>query len=424
MCRRRLRNVARRLVFPGRILMTLFRYKALSPAGEALDGQMDAASAAEVIAKLQDAGNIPVEAKPADEAGGGGLAGLFKRSEMNSAQVLQFTQQLATLLGAGQPLDRALQILLDLPESEAARRVIERIRETVRGGAPLSQALEQQHGVFNRLYINMVRAGEVGGSLHDTLKRLADYLERSKALRESVINAMIYPSILVLMVFGALFVLLGFVVPQFMPLFEDMDVELPLLTKVVMGVGNLVSDYWWLILALLIGAMVWMRRSLREPANRLRFDAWVLRRGLIGGLIARLETARLARTLGTLVHNGVPLLTALSIAKNVMGNTALSEAVEVAAKDVKTGGGLAPSLGKSKLFPRLALQMVAVGEESGELDGMLTKVADTFDVEVKHTVDRLLAALVPAVTIFMAIVVAMIMLAILIPIFQLTNAVG
>jgi general secretion pathway protein F len=161
--------------------MPLYRYKALSPVGESLDGQMEAVSAAEVIAKLQDAGNIPVEAKPADEGGGSGLAALFKRAEMSTAQVLQFTQQLATLLGAGQPLDRALQILLDLPESKEARRVIERIRETVRGGAPLSQALEQQHGVFSRLYVNMVRAGEVGGSLHDTLKRLADYLERSKA---------------------------------------------------------------------------------------------------------------------------------------------------------------------------------------------------------------------------------------------------
>jgi general secretion pathway protein F len=404
--------------------MPLFRYKALSPAGESLDGQMEAASAAEVIARLQDAGNIPVEARPADEAGGGGLAGLFRRSEMSASQVLQFTQQLATLLGAGQPLDRALQILLDLPESPTARRVIERIRETVRGGAPLSQALEQQHGVFSRLYINMVRAGEVGGSLHDTLKRLADYLERRKALRESVINALIYPSILVAMVFGALLLLLGYVVPQFLPLFQDMDVELPLLTSVVLAVGNVVSAWWWLILAALVGLAFVLRRRLQDPEQRLAFDAWLLRRGLVGGLVARLETARLARTLGTLVHNGVPLLTALSIAKNVMANTALSAAVDAAAKDVKTGGGLALSLGKSKLFPRLALQMVAVGEESGELDGMLTKVADTFDVEVKNTVDRLLAALVPAVTIFMAVVVALIMMAILIPIFSLTNAVG
>ena len=403
--------------------MAMFRYKALSPVGDALEGLMEAASAEEVISKLQDAGNIPVDAKPADDAGGG-LKAMFKRAEMGNAQVLQFTQQLSTLLGAGQPLDRALQILLDLPESAAARKVIDRVRESVRGGTPLSQALEQQHGVFSRLYVNMVRAGEVGGSLHDTLRRLAEYLERSKALRESVVNALIYPSILVLMVFGALLLLLGYVVPQFLPLFEDMDVELPILTKVVLYAGNFVSGYWWLLIALAIGAVVMFRRRLNDPDKRRGFDAWILRRGLVGGLIARLETARLSRTLGTLVHNGVPLLTALSIARNVMGNLAMSDAIEVATDDVKTGGGLAPALSKSKLFPRLALQMVAVGEESGELDGMLTKVADTFDVEVKNTVERLLAALVPAVTIFMAIVVALIMMAILIPIFELTNAVG
>ena len=404
--------------------MPQFRYKAFNAAGETIEGQMEAASVDEVVVKLQDAGHLLLEARPADAGEGRGLAGLLRRADMSQAQVLQFTQQLATLMAAGQPLDRALQILLDMPETPAARRVIDRIRETVRGGAPLSQALEQQSGVFSRLYINMVRAGEVGGSLDDTLKRLADYLERSKPLRESVINAMIYPSILVLMVFGTLLLLLGYVVPQFLPLFEDMDVELPLLTKIVMVAGNFVRGYWWLLLAALVGALVLLRRYLADPEKRLGFDAWILRRGMVGGLIARLETARLARTLGTLVHNGVPLLTALSIARNVMGNRALSEAVEVASGEVKTGGGLSLALGRSKLFPRLALQMVAVGEESGELDTMLTKVADTFDLEVRNTVERLLAALVPTVTVFMAIVVALIMMAILIPIFSLTSAVG
>ena len=404
--------------------MPQFRYKALSSAGDPIDGVMEAASAEEVVARLQDAGNLPLDARPADDAHGGGLAAMLRRAPMNAAQVLQFTQQLATLLGAGQPLDRALQILLDLPDSQEARRVIERIRDAVRGGTPLSQALEQQDGVFSRLYVNMVRAGEVGGSLDDTLKRLADYLERSKALRESVINALIYPSILVLMVFGALLLLLGYVVPQFLPLFEDMDVEMPLLTRIVMATGGVVSSYWWLILAALVGGFVLFRKRLQDPEKRRVFDAWVLKRGLVGSLIARLETARLARTLGTLVHNGVPLLTALSIARNVMGNLALSDAVEVATGEVKTGGGLSQALARSKLFPRLALQMIAVGEESGELDTMLTKVADTFDIEVKNTVERLLAALVPAVTVFMAAVVALIMMAILIPIFSLTNAVG
>lgn len=404
--------------------MAQFRYRALSSAGDPVDGVMEAASAEEVVARLQDAGNLPLDARPAEDNGGSGLTSLLRRAPMNGAQVLQFTQQLATLLGAGQPLDRALQILLDLPDSPDARRVIERIRDAVRGGTPLSQAMEQQENVFSRLYINMVRAGEVGGSLDDTLTRLADYLERSKALRESVINALIYPSILVLMVFGALILLLGYVVPQFLPLFEDMDVEMPLLTRLVMATGTLVSGYWWLLLALLIGGVIWFRRVLRDPEKRRAFDAWALRRGLVGGLLARLETARLTRTLGTLVHNGVPLLTALSIARNVMGNLALSDAVEVATAQVKTGSGLSIALGRSKLFPRLALQMIAVGEESGEMDTMLTKVADTFDIEVKNTIDRLLAALVPAVTVFMAIIVAMIMMAILIPIFSLTSAVG
>lgn len=405
--------------------MPLFRYKAFSPAGEAIDGAMEAASAEEVIAKLQDAGNLPVEAKPADSVHGGGLFGLFgKRAELNADQVLQFTQQLATLLGAGQPLDRALQILLDLPDSEGARKLIERVRDEVRGGAPLSSALEHQPGVFSKLYINMVRAGEVGGSLHDTLSRLADYLERSKSLKESVINALIYPCILVAMVVGSLVLLLGYVVPQFMPLFQDLGAELPILTRIVLSVGDVLNDGWWLILLGMIALVIVVRRMLADAQRRDRIDAWLLGRGRIGDLLAKIETARLARTLGTLLHNGVPLLAALGIARNVMGNRALVQSVDAAAEDVKTGGGLAAALARSKRFPRLALQMVQVGEESGELDGMLLRVADTFDVEVRNTLDRLLSALVPALTILMAGVIAMIVLAILLPILDLSTVVG
>jgi len=405
--------------------MPLFRYKAYSPAGDALDGQMDAASAEEVIARLQDAGNIPVEARPADAGDHGSLlAMLTRRPDLNAAQVLQFTQQLATLLGAGQPLDRALQILLELPESEKARKVIERVREAVRGGAPLSQALEHEHGVFSRLYVNMVRAGEVGGALHETLMRLALYLERSKTLRDGVVNAMIYPVILIVLVMGSLLFLMGYVVPTFIPLLEDMGGEIPPLTAAVLGFGNFVQGWWGGLILLVIGAVVVLRSQLKDPAKRLAFDAWLLQRGLVGSLVARLETARLARTLGTLARNGVPLLTALSIGKNVVGNTAIAEAVEEATKDVKTGGGLAVSLGRSKRFPRLALQMIQVGEESGELDTMLERVADTFDVEVKNTLDRLMAAIVPVTVIGMAVLIALIMLAILEPIFSLSNAMG
>ena len=405
--------------------MPLFRYKAFSPAGDAIDGAMEAASAEEVIAKLQDAGNLPVEAKPADSVHGGGLFGLFgRRAELNAEQVLLFTQQLATLLGAGQPLDRALQILLDLPDSEGARKLIERVRDEVRGGAPLSSALEHQPGVFSKLYINMVRAGEVGGSLHDTLRRLADYLERSKALKGNVINALIYPIILMVMVIGSLFLLLGYVVPQFMPLFEDIGAELPMLTRIVLGVGNVINEGWWVMLIGLVLGVVLLRRALADPVRRDRIDAWLLGRGRVGDLIAKIETARLARTLGTLLHNGVPLLAALGIARNVLGNRALVQSVDAAAEDVKTGGGLAAALARSKRFPRLALQMVQVGEESGELDGMLLRVSDTFDTEVRNTLDRLLSALVPVLTIVMAGIIAMVVLAILIPILELSSIVG
>ncbi|HET8942935.1 MAG TPA: type II secretion system F family protein [Rudaea sp.] len=403
--------------------MALYLYKSVTPSGEILEGQMDVASNDEVIAKIQDAGNIPLDVREAGDGGGASaLGGMFKRTAMNATAVLQFTQQLSTLLGAGQPLDRALQILLELPESEKARRIVERIRDHVRGGAPLSDGLEAEHGVFSRLYVNMVRAGEIGGSLDTTLARLADYLQRSKALKENVINAMIYPAILVVMVFAALFVLLIFVVPQFAPMFKDMGVELPLLTQVVLFIGDTLRSWWWAMAIAIFFIFVMFRRKLAEPEFRLAFDARMLKARVFGALIGKLETARLARTLGTLLKNGVPLLTALGIVRNVLGNSALTEAVDNAAEDVKTGGGLALALGRSKRFPRLAIQMIAVGEESGMLDDMLLKVADTFDTEAKNTVDRLLAAMVPVLTLVMTGAVGFIMMAILLPIMSISGS--
>jgi len=404
--------------------MALYRYKAVTVTGEVLEGQFDVASNDEAVAKIKDAGNIPLEVHAADGGDSGSVFGRFSRRQaINQTQVLQFTQQLATLLGAGQPLDRALQILLELPESDKAKRIIERVRDHVRGGGALSDALEAEPGVFSRLYVNMVRAGEVGGSLDVTLARLTNYLERAKALRESVINALIYPAILVVMVFGALFVLLAFVVPRFLPMFKDMNVELPMITKIVLFVGTTLQDWWWLIAALIFGGVMLLRRRLAEPAVRLAWDARALKMRIVGPLVARLETARLARTLGTLLKNGVPLLTAITIGRNVLGNTALAEAVDKAGEEVKTGGGLAFALGQSKRFPKLALQMISVGEESGALDDMLMKVADTFDVEARNTVDRLLAAMVPVLTVVMTGVVAIIMMAILLPILSITSSI-
>ena len=405
--------------------MSLYHYQALNARGELLDGQMEAASTTEVIARLQEQGHLPVEAKLASESRGASIwKGLFKPKPFAGPRLVQFTQQLATLLGAGQPLDRALGILLELPEDEASKRTITDVRDAVRGGSALSTALDRQHGTFSRLYVNMVRAGEAGGSLHETLQRLGDYLERSRALRGRVINALIYPAILLLMVSGSVLFLLGYVVPQFAAMYASLDAELPIFTRMVLGLGLFVRDWWFVLVIVPALLLWWFDRKRRDPEFRVKFDEWLLRQKFVGQLVARLETARLARTLGTLLRNGVPLLTALGIGRNVLGNLVLQADVEAAANEVKSGIGLSSALGRSKRFPKLALQMIQVGEESGALDTMLLKTADTFESETGMALDRMLAALVPVVTMLLAGVVMVVILAVLTPIYDLTNAIG
>ncbi|WP_312318481.1 type II secretion system F family protein [Stenotrophomonas sp.] len=406
--------------------MPQYRYKALNAHGEVFDGQMEAASEAEVAARLQDQGHLPMETRVAADGSAGAVswATLLRRKPFDGAALVQFTQQLATLLGAGQPLDRALGILLELPEDERSRRVITDIRDIVRGGAALSTALERQHGLFSRLYINMVRAGEAGGSLHETLQRLADYLERSRELKGRVINALIYPAILLAVVGGALMFLLGYVVPQFAVMYESLDVALPWFTQWVLNVGLLVRDYWLVLVVVPCVVLLLMERKLRQPAFRLAADGWLLERKGVGGLVAKLETARLARTLGTLLRNGVPLLAGLGIARNVLGNRALAADVDTASDEVKNGNGLSAALSRGKRFPRLALQMIQVGEESGALDTLLLKTADTFEQESARAIDRLLSALVPVITLVLASVVGLVIVAVLVPLYDLTNAIG
>ena len=403
--------------------MALFRYKAVTATGETLVGEMEAGSREEVVVRLQDAGNVPIEAAEAGSGGGLALAALFRRGAMNGAQLAIFTSQLGTLLGAGQPLDRALATLSENAPTEAMRAMVDRIKDGVRSGTPLSNVLEQQHGAFSRLFVNMVRAGEVSGSLTDTLKRLADYLESSRQLRATVVNALIYPAILVAMVIFALFALMLVVVPNFQPIFEQLGDNLPLITSVVLFIARSLQSFWWLMLLAIVGSVWLIAEQYRKPESRRRIEQWLLARGGIGTLITKVETARLARTLGTLVKNGVPLLSALTIARNVLGNTVIAAAVEKASEEVKTGSGLAFALGTSKRFPKLALSMVAVGEESGELDGMLMKVADTFDADVKNSVERLLAAMVPAITAIMTVMVGGIMLAIVLPLLSMSELV-
>ncbi len=404
--------------------MPLFEYKAVSPAGETVRGTMEAGSEELVISKLQEGGNIPISAHAAGQGSFNLDALRLKKRGMNVREVGQFTQQLATLLGAGLPLDRSLQVLLELSENERIKMTVTAVRNHVREGGSLSDALDAQHGSFSRLFINMVRAGEIGGSLDKTLDRLADYLERSKDLKDSVVAAMIYPMMLMVLAGGSLILLLVYVIPQFTPIFEELGGDLPLITRIVLAAGGILQNFWWGLIGLTVLGVVMFRRMLANPEQRLRWDTWVLGMRWVGDLVAKLEIARLARTLGTLLVNGVPLLSGLSIAGNVLTNSLLRQTVEETAREVKTGGGLAHNLAASGYFPRLALQMVSVGEETGQLDVMLLKVADTYDKEVRNTIDRLLAVFTPVITLLMAVLIGTIVISVLMAIMGINELVG
>ena len=396
--------------------MSLFKYRALDSQGVAHNGTLQAQDQAAAIAALQQRGwlllHIDTAASP-----------LLRnaRGQLKGAALVSFTQQLATLLGAGQPLERALGLLLKQPGQPQVRALIERIRDHVKAGKPLSAALEEEGDNFSPLYLSMVRAGEAGGALESTLRQLSDYLERSQLLRGEVINALIYPAFLVVGVLGSLALLLAYVVPQFVPIFQDLGVPIPLITEVILALGQFLGAYGLVVLAVLIAA-IWMAAvRLRDPLRRQRYDRRLLGIRVIGPLLQRVEAARLTRTLGTLLSNGVALLPALVIARQVCTNRALQAQVADAAEAVKGGGTLASAFGAQPLLPDLALQMIEVGEQAGELDSMLLKVADVFDVEAKRGIERLLAALVPSLTVVMAVLVAVIMLAIMLPLMSLTS---
>jgi general secretion pathway protein F len=402
--------------------MTQFTYKALTPAGEQLEGQMDAASRDEVIKKIQAAGNIPVTAK--ELSSGFSLENLLaSRNTVSQKQIGEFTDQLSTLLSSGMPLERSLSVMIDLIADEKLRIMVEQVRDKVRGGGTLSDALQEQN-VFTNMYTNMVRAGEMGGTLEITLLRLADYMARAKELKDSVISAMIYPTILFLLAGGSLFILLGNVVPSFKPMFEDAGVELPGVTQLVLNIAELVQNYWWVIILAVVAVFVAIRQKLKEPEFKLAWDKKMLSMPLFGALYTRVDIARFSRTLGTLVDSGVPLLAGLTIAKKVINNTLLLQIVSEASEKVKHGEPLAAGLEKSEEFPRLAQQLISVGEETGKLNEMLLKTADTYDIEVKTAIDRMISLLVPVVVLSLAALIFFIIFAILVAMLSMNDLVG
>ena len=406
--------------------MPRFRFRAVAASGELVEGELEAASQGEVVDQLRAQGHLPLLADPVTgegDARGGGLVQRLRQPLFGSARVRRrdlaiMTRELATLLEAGMSLDQSLRLMTDLVENRAVRDLLGELLEAIRGGSTLADALAQHDAVFSDAYVSLVRAGEAGGSLNDVLARLAVYLDSAEVLAERVRSALVYPVILLVMAGLSIAILLTVVLPQFTTLFESAEAELPLLTRVVIGLGDFVQQTWWLILLALAAFALWFRRALKMPASRARIDRLVLSLPLAGDLATKLDVARFARTLGTLLGNGVPVLTALSIVRMTLINGVLRDAVEQATAGAKEGQGISQPLERTRRFPKLALHLIGVGEKSGRLEPMLMKVAEIYDREVQLTIERMMSLLVPVLTIGLGLVIAAIIGAILSAILQ------
>jgi general secretion pathway protein F len=409
--------------------MPVYAYKGLSEQGRAVSGIIDADNPKGARLKLRKSGIFPTDLaeeerkRPASAEAESGLNLNRYFERISPEELALLTRQLATLVGAGLPLVDCLSALIEQVETARTKRTLSQIREQVTEGGSLADALKAHPRIFSDLYVNMVRAGEASGALDIVLVRLADYTEKYAALRDKVRSSLTYPTFMA--VFGSiiLFVLLSYVVPKITKMFSENQGTLPLMTTILLDISGFMQQYWWLIAGTVIAVVVSIRLSIRTPAGRMRFDRYVLGIPYFGKLVKKVALARFARTLSTLLTSSIPLLHSLDIVKNVVSNTVLSAAIDDARSSIREGQSIAPPLKKSGLFPAMLVHMIAVGEKSGELEQMLSRAADAYDREVESSVTALTSLLEPMMIVFGGAVVLFIVLAILLPIFDMQNLV-
>ena len=406
--------------------MAQFQYRATDYTGKIVEGSMEAGEERSVVARLQERGLIPIR------IGAGGavapparvpisLPTIGGRKKVRNKDVLIFTQELSTLLKAGLPLDKSLTTLADLAPGDL-KRIATEVLNSVRGGSSLAEALGQHPKAFSPLYVNMVKAGEVGGVLDEVLARLQEYLRNVQELRDEVRSAMTYPILLTGVGAISIAVLLVFVLPKFATMFADLGQALPLSTRMMLGISDAFTNVWTLpIVIAIVGGIVGLYRYVSTGKRRYGYDAFKLRMPIFGNLTRRLEVARFGRTLGTLLHSGVPMLQALDIVREVASNQVIARAVNEVQAGVKEGQGVAAPLSKNGNFPALALQMIAVGEDTGKLDEMLISTADYFDREVRNEVQRLTTLLEPLMILVMGVVVGFMVISMLMAVFSIND---
>jgi general secretion pathway protein F len=333
------------------------------------------------------------------------------------SDLLTFTTELSELLGAGLPLDRSLNILSDISESREMKNVVDAILKSIREGSSFSDAVQKHPRIFPRLYVNMVRAGEAGGVLDVVLDKLNEFLESSKALKDHIVSVMIYPAILIATSGLSIVVLLTYVLPKFSVIFAELGGALPVPTQILLAFSNALKTYWWIFVALCIACWLVLKNYKRTDTGRYNWDKFKLR--MMGDVIRKLETARFCRTLGTLLKSGVPLLQALNNSKDIINNQVIASAIDSVSSGAKEGKGIAVPLSNTKVFPPLALSMIKVGEETGQLDTMLLKVANTYEKSLNVAIKRFVSLLEPVMILTMGLIIAAIVISILMAIFSI-----
>lgn len=415
--------------------MPEFAYRAVDPRGQFLEGRCEAADAQAAISQLRGRGLTPISVevvgsdaprpiRPPAVGAGRRWFGFSGERGIRHDDIHNLTGELAVMLRAGLPLDRALRVLAGMAEKPAVAALLQDILKSVKGGKGFSQALQAHQPHFGDFYISMVRSGEAGGQLGEVLVRLAEHLERVKNLRESVISALIYPAILVVVACISVFLMLGFVVPQFETLFEDMGDALPMPTRIIVALGHFVADWWWLLGGGIGLAVFGVRQWLRTPQGAAWRDALLLRAPVLGQVMRKYELTRFARSMGTLLGNGVPIVSALRIAADTVGNTILRAAIDAVPADIKQGKRLADALAATGLMTPLALNMVRLGEETGRLDAMLLELARVYDNDVQSGVKRGLTMLEPLLILVLGGVIAAIIVSILMGILSVNDLAG
>jgi type II secretory pathway component PulF len=406
--------------------MPIFRYKAISADGQAVSGTITAGTRPEAITQIKQRGVRPLnvetdrKVRQADSVAAKGS----RRSRVTRRDIFVFTSQLAALLKAGIVMSQALAILEEQTESESLATIIRDVREDIHGGASLSEALANYPKYYSDLYCSIVRVGETGGILDIVLKQLAGFMEAEASLRSNITTALAYPILVVFVGLGSIIVLVTVVIPRLGAVFADFGDNLPWLTRILINTSDKVLSYWWVILLLFAGLIILLRKMWGNPVFREKLDYLKERIPALGPMLIKAQVARFARTMGTLVKSGIPVLSALNLVVDTTTSALLSRSLREAGEKVKKGEGLATPLRETGFFPPMVTNLIAVGEESGTLDEMLFQVADTYDVEVQHAIKRFITLFEPLVIILMAIGVGGILFAFLLPILNIGKMVS